>query len=175
MDMRKPRQLQRGAEYHVVARANRQEFMLDSPRMKELFMNIVRKAKRKYSFRVRNFCIMGNHIHFLIIPEDGESLSRIMQWILSGFAIRFNRIFGYHGHVWYDRFKSIIVRTLRHFVAAFAYIAANPVAAGIVDDPLDHAYNGIRHIRDGDYSVIEPPDSLVRLIFPGVATLAIEN
>jgi putative transposase len=171
--MRKPRFLIAGAEYHVVARANRREFIFNTPRLKDLFLDIVRRAKRKYAFTIRNFCIMSNHIHFLIRPGEGENLSRIMQWILSVFAASFNRIFGYLGHVWHDRFKSVVVATLRQFIAAFAYIADNPVKAGIVRRPSDYHHNGVRHIRDGDHSVIEPPDDLVRLLFPSLTVPAV--
>lgn len=166
--MRHPRKIIPRVEYHVVARANRQEFILKSEQMKELFLDVVRRAKKRYSFTVRNFCIMSNHIHFLIRPGQGESLSRIMQWILSVFAAKFNRIFGLNGHVWYDRFKSVVIENLRHFAAAFEYISANPVKAGIVTDVMHYRHNGIRHIRDGDYSVVEPPDELVCLLFPSV-------
>ncbi len=139
--------------------------------MKELFLNVVRRAKKKYAFTIRNFCIMSNHIHILIRPEKGESLSRIMQWILSVFASAFNRFFGYTGHVWHDRFKSIVIGMLRQFVTAFAYIANNPVKAGIVQHPMDYRYSGVRHIRDGDFSVADPPDELIQLLFPHIVKI----
>ncbi len=52
---------------------------------------------------------MGNHFHLIIRPQKNENLSRIMQWILSVFALKFNRLFTYSGHVWYDRFTSKII------------------------------------------------------------------
>lgn len=172
--MRHPRKLVIGAEYHVVARANRREFIFNTFQMKELFLDIVRRAKQKYTFTVRNFCIMSNHIHFLIRPGTGESLSRIMQWILSVFATAFNRCFGYSGHVWYDRFKSIVIGTLRQFVAAFEYITANPVKAGLCGDPMAYRHNGVRRIRDGDYGVVDRPDRLVQLLFPKITAIHIQ-
>jgi putative transposase len=65
----------------VTARANRKEMILDTNAMKELFLSVVKRAKEKYDFRLENFYIMGNH--FIIQPIRGESLSAIMQWILS--------------------------------------------------------------------------------------------
>jgi REP element-mobilizing transposase RayT len=70
--------------------------------MKDMFLEVVKRAKRKYDFAVVNFCIMGNHVHFIIRPGAKENLSRIMQRILSVFAIRFNRQHRFIGHVWYD-------------------------------------------------------------------------
>lgn len=164
--MRHPRVLQPGAEYHVVARANRREFIFDSGEIKELFLDVLRKAKKKYAFSVSNFCIMSNHIHLMIRPGPGESLSKIMQWILSVFAARFNRIFGYVGHVWYDRFKSKVIASFRHYLAAFFYIAANPVRANMVDLITEYPFCGVRHIREGDYSVLDPPTDELLLLVP---------
>ena len=74
--MRKPRKLILGAEYHVVARANRQEFIFKSDQIKDLFLDVVRRAKKKYSFVIRNFCIMSNHIHLLIRPGAGDGYAK---------------------------------------------------------------------------------------------------
>lgn len=40
------------------ARANWKELILDSHNMKALFLEVMRRAKAKYAFRVKNFCIM---------------------------------------------------------------------------------------------------------------------
>ena len=147
--------LQDGAYYHVVARANRKFMILGTPRMKELFQNVITRAKTKYSFRIENFCIMGNHFHFIIQPGPGESLSRIMQWILSRFATAFNKASGYTGHVWGERFFSQILHRLRDFLHVFTYIDNNPVMAGLVYEAEDWQYGGLRQAREGNYAVVD--------------------
>ncbi len=141
--------------YHVIARANRGEFIFERDETKELFLIVLKEARKRFSFRVKNFCIMGNHVHLLIYPAYDESLSKIMQWILSVFAIRFNHRFHLKGHVWYDRFRSVLIASLRQFVAAFEYITQNPVKAMIVTRPEDYRYSGVCHIRDGDGSILD--------------------
>ena len=88
--MRKPRILQEGATYHVTAKINRGEHIFESDEIKSLFMDIVKRAKKKYKFSIKNFVIMGNHIHFLVEPKD--CLSKVMQWILSVFAVYYNKM-----------------------------------------------------------------------------------
>jgi len=85
----------------------------------------------------------------MIKPEKDESLSRVMQWVLSVFAIHYNKMFSLHGHVWYDRFKSKIVNSLRQFVATFNYIARNPVVAGLAERPEQYRYGPYHLSRDG--------------------------
>ena len=86
--------------------------------MKDLFLETVARAKRKYDFRIDNFCVMGNHFHMIVQPLNGVSLSTIMQWIMSVFAMApgsdsvltksksredWNRIHNQTGHVWGGR------------------------------------------------------------------------
>ncbi|MBT3273349.1 MAG: hypothetical protein HN368_09355 [Spirochaetales bacterium] len=170
--MRARRSLAAGAEYHVIARANRQEFLLETEEIKDMMLLILLEAKRKYRFEMRNFCIMSNHIHLLIRPTNGENLSKIMQWVLSVFAIRFNKRFKIHGHVWYDRFKSYIISTLRQLLHTFQYIMDNPVRAGIVESPWSYRFGGIWHIQSRSYDLVEPPDLLLDLCLPLVTSKA---
>lgn len=156
--------------FHVVARANRQEFILNSDEIKIMFLTVVRRAKGKYRFNLTNFCIMSNHFHFMINPGKGENLSKIMQWILSVFAVRFNKRFGLNGHVWYDRFKSKILDGLKEFLHAFCYIAENPLRAGIVNYPWEHAFNGVRYLRNLDFNIIEEPNPVLKLMAPSLCT-----
>ena len=108
---------------------------------------------------------MSNHIHLLIEPSPGTNLSRLMQWILSAFALKFNRIFGYHGHVWYDRFKSTIVRSLKQFIRTFVYISENPVKALLCRHPAEYAFSGLKYICEKKYSLIDPPDKISSITF----------
>ena len=103
--MRKPRILCEGATYHVVAKINRGEDALEADDMKRLFMMVIKRAKKKYMFSIKNFVIMDNHAHFLIEPKENENLSRIMQWVLSVFAIYYNKIHKLTGHLWRFRFS----------------------------------------------------------------------
>ena len=147
--MRKPRRLSPNAIYHVCARANRQELILEDEQMKYMVLDVIKRAKKKYKFIFRNFCIMGNHIHLEIEPQGDVSLSKIMQWILSVFAIHYNRLYKYKGHVWYDRFKSKIIESFQQLVNTFLYIANNPVRAELVNHPLDFKYSGLHFHERG--------------------------
>jgi len=93
-----------------------------------------------------------------------------MQWILSVFALRFNKRFAWHGHVWYDRFKSRIVDGLREFIHAFCYIAENPIRAGITRFPWEYRFSGVNCLRNLDFDLIEEPSPVLRLMTPSLCT-----
>ncbi len=169
--MRKPRELQDGARYHVTARANRKEMILDSGSMKELFLSVVKRAKQKYRFRIENFCIMGNHFHFIVQPAKRESLSAIMRWIMSVFAMAYNRIRNFTGHVWGSRFFSRIISGLREFMHVFGYIDDNPVKACLVADRRTWRYGGLGHIREGCREILDEWPTWLSFLFPDHAPL----
>jgi putative transposase len=166
MGMRRPRELRAGARYHVTARTNRKEMILDTKAMKELFLSVVKRAKGKYEFRLENFCIMGNHFHLVIQPGQGESLSAIMRWIMSVFAMAYNRIKGLSGHVWGCRFFSRIIENLRALMQVHEYVDENPVKASQVEDKRQWRWGGLWFHRMGDEGIVEAPSRWVALQFP---------
>ncbi len=173
--MRKKRKLIEGAKYHVTARANRGELILYAPKIKKLFLDVLKRAKKKYKFTITTFCIMGNHIHLMIQPLKTESLSRIMQWILATFAINYNKLFGLIGHVWYDRFHSTIIYNFMQYVRTFLYIGENPVKAEIVNYSWQYKYGGIYSLKKGMYEILEPPEISLKLLFPEICLKKILN
>ncbi len=151
--------LRDGARYHVGARINRREMSLQDAQMKALFIDVVKKAKSRYRFRIENFCVMGNHYHLVIQPLKGQNLSRIMQWIMSVFAMTYNCRRGLSGHVWGERFYSRIIAGLREYLQVFSYIDENPVRAQLVGAPWAWMFGGLSHHRRGCRDLVDPlPD-----------------
>jgi putative transposase len=156
MIMRKPRELRNGARYHVGARINRKEMALGPIHVKALFLDVVKRAKVRYDFRIENFCVMGNHYHLVIQPLRGANLSRIMQWIMSVFAMAYNRLSGFTGHVWGERFFSRIIASLQEYLRVFTYIDENPVRASLSMVKWGWTFGGLDHHRRGCPDIVDP-------------------
>ena len=156
--MRKSRVLQDGAKYHVSAKINRGEHIFEPEGIKSLFLEIVQRAKGIYDFSLKNFVIMDNHIHFIIEPLKNESLSKIMQWILSVFAMQYNKIHEITRHVWEGRFWSKIINSIRQLFDTFKYISENPVKAEMVKKAEEYKYCGLHYIQKGIYDIVDRPD-----------------
>ena len=116
------RQLKQGADYHVTCSINNMEHLMKPDEIKVLYQKVLAECKRKYLFLVFHFGIMDNHVHLIIRPGK-ESLSKIMQWLNSVFAMRFNKLTGRCGHVWKCRFWSKIIDKIEQFKAVFDYIS----------------------------------------------------
>ncbi|HHU36125.1 MAG TPA: transposase [Treponema sp.] len=154
--MRRSRFLEDGARYHVTVRVNNKEMLLEPEEAKQLFETVLIRAKRRYSFSLGHFVLMGNHIHLIILPHSDESLSRIMQWILSVFALKYNKMTGRTGHFWGDRFFSSVLGSLQQYLRTFDYISQNPVKAGLTEHCSTWRYSGIYHLmRDWHFLVTD--------------------
>jgi putative transposase len=148
---------------------------LDSLAAKELFLRVIRRAKRKFRFGIEDFCLMGNHYHLIIKPGKGESLSAIMHWILGVFAQRYNRLTGTSGLVWNGRFFSRILTSLQETLREFMYIDANPVRAGLALRDWSWPFGGLGHHRAGRRDIVEKPPPWAGILLPRHCQLLIEE
>lgn len=147
--MRKARIIQDGAKYHVSARANHKEMRMEPDAIKQMFLEVLARAKKKFDFQLDNFVIMGNHFHLILQPLEGSTLSAIMKWILQTFAIRYNKANGLWGHFWGDRFFSRVLPNLAEFLRSFAYLDENPVRAGLARSPEEWKWGALGLRRKG--------------------------
>jgi REP element-mobilizing transposase RayT len=95
------------------------------------------------------WCLIPNHVH-LLVRSGRLGLSAVMQGVLGGYASRFNRRHRRSGHLFQNRFKSIVVEEEAYLLELVRYIHLNPARAGLVDagSALDsYAWSGM--IRAG--------------------------
>ncbi|MDR1867953.1 MAG: transposase [Treponema sp.] len=153
-----------GGTYHVTFEVNRQAMELRDPNTKALCIQIIAEAHQKYAFKLWNFCIMDNHIHFLITPEKNVSLSLIMKWIKMVFAIRWNTLHGVKGRLWGDRFHARVIENREDFLRVFQYINQNPVKAGLVSQAKEWVFGGLYHYLHTIVHIVPTfPDLLVKV------------
>ncbi|MDR1866966.1 MAG: transposase [Treponema sp.] len=154
-----------GYTYYVTFEINRWLMELKNPIIKALFIQIIAEAHQKYGFKLWNFCIMDNHIHFLITPDKGVSLSLIMKWIKMVFAIRWNKLHKTTGHLWGDRFHARIIESSEDFLRVFRYINQNPVKAGLVNHAKEWVFGGLYHYLHNIHHIITTFSDLLVKVF----------
>jgi len=153
--MRKKRAIIEGATYHVTSRTNDKIRVFDGYLGRKIMLLAIEEAKEKYAFTLHNFCIMPTHIHLLITPANGSSLSRIIQWIKTHSAKRWNCIHGSKDHLWGDRFFSRPVKDLREYFNVYNYIDQNAVIAGLVQNAQDWKASGAYYIANGINGLVD--------------------
>jgi REP element-mobilizing transposase RayT len=77
--------------------------------------------------------LLGNHAHFLL--KTGKMpIARLMRRVLTGYAVTFNRRYGRTGHLFQNRYKSILCEEDVYLLELVRYIHLNPLRAGLVKD-----------------------------------------
>lgn len=79
------------------------------------------------------WALMENHFH-LLVQTAKRPLSSSMRSLLTGYAVRFNRRHDRVGHLFQNRFKSIVCDEETYFLELVRYIHLNPLRAGLVRD-----------------------------------------
>ena len=128
-----PRQARKKSEsgiYHVMLRGINQQQIFEEPEDFEKFLQILKDCKAISGYKLFAYCLMGNHIHLLIKPEE-ESLEQAFKRIGGRFVYWYNVKYQRIGHLFQDRFRSEPVETDVYFMTVLRYIHQNPIKAGL--------------------------------------------
>ncbi|MBF0586040.1 transposase [Prosthecochloris sp. N3] len=77
------------------------------------------------------WALMNNHAH-LLLKSGAAGLSAFMRKLLTGYAVFFNQRHGFQGHVFQNRYKSIVCEERQYFLKLVSYIHLNPLRARLV-------------------------------------------
>jgi len=77
------------------------------------------------------WALMTNHAHILL-RSGAHGLSRFMRRFLTGYAITYNSRHKRHGHLFQNRYKSIVCDEDAYFRELVRYIHLNPIRAKVV-------------------------------------------
>jgi len=123
-----------GALHHVYARGNdkRRIYLDDLDRRR--YLSTLGRVVTWMRWRCLAYCLMDNHVH-LLIETPHPNLGRGMQRLHGGYAQDFNRRHGRTGHLFEGRYGSVSIRSDEQLWTVIAYIARNPVAGGLCEQP----------------------------------------
>ncbi len=136
---RQPRLDLPGLVHHVMARGieGSDIFRCDEDRQGFL-TRLTNEINKPDGPRLYAWALMSNHFHLLLRPGNGL-LSPMMRRLMTGHAVSCNMRHKRKGHLFQNRFKSIVVEEEPYFLELVRYIHLNPVRAGIVTSPEDLA------------------------------------
>jgi len=99
--------------------------------------------------------VMPNHVHVLVETLYGIPLPRIVRQWKTYTARTINAIYGRSGPLWQSDYYDRFIRDQRHLGRATLYIHANPVMAGLVDEPALWPHSSARFVEalDATYHV----------------------
>jgi len=84
--------------YHIVQRGNNREVCFIEPENYLFYLELWQTLSKRYGVAVHAYCLMTNHIHFLVTPEKEDSISTTMKVVGSRYAqyinLKYKNIWG---------------------------------------------------------------------------------
>lgn len=111
--------------YHIMVKSISDVPLFRNSEDKDKYLQLIKKYQQIFLFKVYAYCLMTTHGH-IAIDCCGADISKIMKSINQCYSAYFNKKYNRHGHVFQDRFKSILVGDIKYLLTLSAYIHNNP-------------------------------------------------
>ncbi|MBU3916116.1 transposase [bacterium] len=132
-----------GVPHHITQRGVRSIDIFSNDNDRKQYLEFVRSASEEFGLTVLSYCLMSNHVHLLVIPENEESLSRGIGAVHRKYSRMINFREKTRGFLFQGRFFSCPLDN-RHLVAAASYVELNPVRAGICSQASEYEWSSAK-------------------------------
>jgi putative transposase len=129
---RQPRLDAPGLLQHVIARGIQGSRIFLDRQDYEHFLTRLEKIVMKVQVRCYAWTLLPDHFHLLLRSGDVH-LGKVMRSLMTGYAVTFNRRHKRNGHLFHNRYKSIICEDEPYLLELVRYIHLNPLKAGLVE------------------------------------------
>ncbi len=130
---RQPRLDAPGTLHHVMGRGlERRVIFRDDPDRAD-FVDRLAQLAEQGALTVYAWALLPNHAH-LLLRSGQAGLPRFMRRLLTGYAVTFNRRHKRVGHLFQNRYKSIVCEEDNYFTELVRYIHLNPLRAKLVQN-----------------------------------------
>jgi REP element-mobilizing transposase RayT/predicted HTH domain antitoxin len=121
-----------GTLHHVVVRGIERRQIVNDNRDRSDFVSRMGKIAAETQTLIYAWALLNNHAH-IFLRSGPSGLPSYMRRLLSGYAISYNIRHRRHGHLFQNRYKSIVCEEDPYFKELIRYIHLNPLRAGLVD------------------------------------------
>ncbi len=122
-----------GTLHHVMVRGIERRRIVDDEQDRREFVTRLGTVARETATSVYAWALLSNHAHILL-SSGVQGLSTFMRRFLTGYAVTYNIRHRRYGHVFQNRYKSIVCDGDRYFTELVRYIHLNPLRVNLVQD-----------------------------------------
>jgi len=144
--------------FHVLNRGVGRRNLFDKDADFLAFERVIEETLRVRPMRICAYCLLSNHWHLVLWPQQGGDLPAFMQRLTNTHVKRWKehrREIGY-GHLYQGRYKSFPVQTDEYFYQVVRYVERNALRANLVARAEAWRWSSL--------GVMTRPDALQRLI-----------
>ncbi len=115
-----------GTLHHVMVRGIERRRIVDDEEDLKEFVARLGAVARETATSVYAWALLTNHAHILL-SSGVQGLSKFMRRLLTGYAVAYNIRHRRHGHLFQNRYKSIVCDEDSYFTELVRYIHLNPL------------------------------------------------
>jgi putative transposase len=125
-----------GTLHHVIIRGIEKRRIVDDDRDRENFIKRLGDLAVETETKIYAWTILTNHAH-LLLRSGPPGLPKFMRRFLTGYAVTYNLRHLRHGHLFQNRYHSMVCDEDVYFRELVRYIHLNPVRAHLVGNLSD--------------------------------------
>lgn len=152
-----------GLPHHVTQRGNRREPIFFEDGDQEVYRDLLAEQCARRSVACWAYCLMPNHVHLILVPPREDALGLAVGEAHRRYTNFINARGRWTGHLFQSRFASVAMDEA-HLIAAFRYVALNPVRARLAARAEDWPWSSTRaHLAGADDGLAEVAPLLARI------------
>lgn len=137
------RKKSRSGIYHIIMRGVNRQSIFEDDEDKMRLIETLKKYKHISNYEIYAYCLMENHVHFMLKESEVEDLSTAIKRISSSYVYWYNMKYDRSGHLFQERFQSESIEDRAYFLTVLRYIHQNPLKAGLVRDAFESKWTSI--------------------------------
>ena len=119
--------------YHLYNRGNRKSDIFLDESDYSVFVILMKKLQKQYSFEIYTYCLMPNHFHILVqTGSEPSDIFKFMHRFMTCYSMYFNRKYKLVGRLFQGIYKGKEIIDLEYLKKLNRYIKTNPVKSGLV-------------------------------------------
>ena len=120
-----------GTLHHIILRGIEKRRIVDNDKDRQNFVKRLGDLAQETKTRIYAWSLMTNHAH-LLLRSGPSGLPKFMRRFLTGYAVTYNLRHLRHGHLFQNRYHSIVCDEEVYFRELVRYIHLNPLRAHLV-------------------------------------------
>ncbi len=146
---RGPRLLENNNYYHILTRGNDRKRIFRYNQDYLYFLKLVNQYLSRYPICIYHYCVMSNHLHFLIKTLEAKHLPKFFQVLFQSYAAYFRKRYNHTGYLFQNRYKSYPINEEGYLLECARYIERNPLRAKITDSPAKYKWTSFLYYTEG--------------------------
>jgi len=149
--------------HYITQRGNRRQPVFFRDEDYQEYLVLIAQWCREEGVEIWCYCLMPNHVHLIVVPEEKSVLSRAIGEAHRRYTRHINFREKWRGYLWQGRFASFPMDE-PYLLPAARYVERNPVEAGMVGAAWDYRWSSVHAHLSGRSDGVVAVDPLLRRV-----------